>query len=74
MRGLVPRIHVFAAGQDVDGRDVREDALGVFAQYGVSGVLVLMGAALLLMIVVVGWLGVEPERKIEARIREVGLI
>jgi putative MFS transporter len=37
----------------------------IFARYGVSGVLVLMGAALLLMIIVVGWLGVEPERKVE---------
>jgi hypothetical protein len=27
MHGLVPRIQVFAAGQDVDGRDIREDAL-----------------------------------------------
>jgi putative MFS transporter len=40
----------------------------IFAQYGVSGVLMLMGAALLLMIVVVGWLGVEPERKAEAHV------
>jgi hypothetical protein len=32
MRGLVPRIHVFATGQDVDGRDVREDALRALAR------------------------------------------
>ena len=32
MRELVPRIHVFASGQDVDGRDVREAALRALAR------------------------------------------
>lgn len=35
----------------------------VFTQYGVGGVLAMMGAALLIMILVVASLGVEPERK-----------
>jgi MFS transporter, putative metabolite:H+ symporter len=37
----------------------------ILAQHGVSGVLALMSATLLLMMVVVGWLGVEPDRKVE---------
>jgi putative MFS transporter len=35
----------------------------IFSQYGVGGVLTVMGAALLVMITVVGFLGEEPERK-----------
>jgi putative MFS transporter len=35
----------------------------ILAQHGVAGVLALMGAALVLLIVVVAWLGIEPERK-----------
>lgn len=35
----------------------------IFTQYGVGGVLAMMGVALLIMILVVASLGVEPERK-----------
>jgi len=35
----------------------------IFARYGVGGVLGLMAAALIVMIIVVAWLGVEPQRK-----------
>jgi hypothetical protein len=44
---------------------VRQFVGPIFGQYGVRGVLTLIGAALLLMIVVVGWRGVDPERKAE---------
>jgi ribulose 1,5-bisphosphate carboxylase large subunit-like protein len=44
---------------------VRQFVGPIFGQYGVRGVLTLIGAALLFMIVVVGWLGVDPERKAE---------
>lgn len=35
----------------------------ILAQHGVAGVLALMGVALVLLIVVFAWLGIEPERK-----------
>jgi putative MFS transporter len=35
----------------------------IFARYGIGGVLGLMAAALVVMIVVVAWLGIEPQRE-----------
>jgi putative MFS transporter len=35
----------------------------IFARYGIGGVLGLMAAALVVMIIVVAWLGIEPQRE-----------